>query len=328
MRTKLRVCVILICLVSQLVIGVGLAEGANPVHVVSKGDTLYSVARRYGTTVNAIVQANGLPNSNRIYVGQRLVVPTSGATQPAAASGTYVVQRGDTLSSIAYRHGVSVQALAGANNIYNYNLIRSGQRLVIPGAGATATPSTSSSGSVHVVQRGENLYRIALHYGTTVQALASANNLSSTSLIYTGQRLTIPGGGSATPAPAPAPSSVSAPTSGKWIDINVATQGLVAYEGQRPVYWATVSTGTARTPTVKGRFRIYGKLRSGTMAGTGYYLPNVPYIMNFYGGYAIHGTYWHNNFGWPMSHGCVNMRISDAQWVYNWAPVGTLVVVH
>jgi len=326
MKTKLRAFVILICVMSQLVIGVGLAEGANPVHVVSRGDTLYSVARRYGTTVNAIVQANGLPNSNRIYVGQRLVVPTSGATQPAATSGSYVVQYGDTLSSIAYRHGVSTQTLASANNIYNSNLIHRGQRLVIPGAGTPAAPSNSSSGSAHVVQRGENLYRIALRYGTTVQALASANGLSSTSLIYTGQRLTIPGGGSASPAPDPSP--VPAPTAGKWIDVNVATQGLVAYEGQRPVYWATVSTGTAWTPTVKGRFRIYSKLRSGTMAGPGYYLPNVPHIMNFYGGYSIHGTYWHNSFGQPMSHGCVNMRTSDAQWVYNWAPVGTLVVVH
>ena len=267
MKTKLRVFVILICLVSQLVMGVGLAEAADPVHVVRRGDTLYSVARRYGTTVNAVVRANGLRNPNWIYVGQRLVIP-----------------------------------------------------------GTTAASSNSSSSSAHVVQRGENLYRIALHYGTTVQALALANNLSSTSLIYVGQRLVIPGGGSASPAPAPAP--VSAPTGGKWIDIKLVSQSLVAYEGQRPVYWATVSTGTARTPTVKGRFRIYSKLRSGTMAGPGYYLPNVPYIMNFYGGYSMHGTYWHNNFGWPMSHGCVNMRTSDAQWVYNWAPVGTLMVIH
>jgi LysM repeat protein len=325
MKTKLRVFVILICLVSQLVIGVGLAEGADPVYVVRRGDTLYSVARRYGTTVSAIMQANGLQNSNRIYVGQRLVVPTSGTAQPAATSGTYVVQRGDTLFSIASRHGVSVQALALANNIYNPNLIHSGQRLVIPGAGATAAPSTSSSGSVHVVQRGENLYRIALRYGTTVQALASANNLSSTSLIYVGQRLVIPGGGSSSPAPSS--SSVSAPTSGKWIDINLATQSLVAYEGQRPVYWATVSTGLARTPTVKGRFRIYSKYRSTTMSGPGYRYTNVPYVMFFYRGYSLHGCYWHNNFGQPMSHGCVNMRTSDAQWLYNWAPVGTLVVV-
>lgn len=266
MRTKLRVFVILMCLVSQLMIGVGLVEGADPVYVVRRGDTLYSVARRYGTTVNAIVQANGLRNSNWIYVGQRLVIP-----------------------------------------------------------GTTTAPSYSSSGSVHVVQRGENLYRIALRYGTTVQALASANNLASTSLIYAGQRLVIPGGGSTSAAPSS--SSVSAPTSGKWIDINLATQSLVAYEGQRAVYWATVSTGLARTPTPKGRFRIYRKLRSATMSGPGYRIPNVPYVMEFYGNYSMHGTYWHNNFGQPMSHGCVNMRISDAQWLYNWAPVGTLVIV-
>jgi LysM repeat protein len=267
MKSKLRVFVILVCLASQLVMGAGLAEGASPtVHVVSRGDTLYAVARRYGTTVNAIVQANSLRNSNWIYVGQRLVIPAT-----------------------------------------------------------TAASSTSSSGSVHVVQRGENLYRIALHYGTTVQALALANNLSNTSLIYTGQRLVISGGGSSSSTPAPSP--VSAPTAGKWIEVNRATQGLVAYEGQRPVYWATVSTGLARTPTVKGRFRIYSKYRSTTMAGPGYRYTNVPYVMFFHRGYSIHGCYWHNNFGQPMSHGCVNMRTSDAQWIYNWAPVGTLVVV-
>ncbi len=221
MKTNLRVLVILICLTSQLVIGASLAEAADPgVHIVQRGDTLYSIARRYGTTVSALVQANGLRNPNRIYVGQRLIV-----------------------------------------------------------SGASAAPSASSSGSVHVVQRGENLFRIALRYGTTVQALARANNLSNTSLIYAGQRLVIPGGGSASPAPATP--AVSAPTSGKWIEIRLASQSLVAYEGQRPVYWATVSTGTYRTPTPKGRFRIYSKLRSGTMAGPGYYLPNVPYIMNF-----------------------------------------------
>jgi LysM repeat protein len=267
MKTKLRVFVILVCLMSQLVVA-GLAEAADPVHVVSRGDTLYSLARRYGTTVSAIVRTNGLRNSNWIYVGQKLVIPAT-----TAASST----------------------------------------------------SSSSSGSVHVVQRGENLYRIALRYGTTVQALASANNLSSASLIYTGQRLVIPGKGSSSPAPAS--SSASAPTAGKWIDINLATQGLVAYEGQRPVYWATVSTGLARTPTVKGRFRIYSKYRSTTMAGPGYRYTSVPYVMFFYSGYSMHGCYWHNNFGHPMSHGCVNMRISDAQWLYNWAPVGTLVVV-
>ncbi|MDX1378970.1 MAG: L,D-transpeptidase, partial [Anaerolineales bacterium] len=70
------------------------------------------------------------------------------------------------------------------------------------------------------------------------------------------------------------------------------------------------------------------KYRSNKMSGPGYYLPDVPYIMYFHGSYGLHGTYWHNNFGTPMSHGCVNLTIEDAGWLYNWASIGTLVNVH
>ena len=64
------------------------------------------------------------------------------------------------------------------------------------------------------------------------------------------------------------------------------------------------------------------------MIGPGYHLEDVPYSMFFYKGYAVHGTYWHDNFGQPMSHGCVNMLTSEAKWVYENAPVGTIVFVH
>jgi hypothetical protein len=121
----------------------------------------------------------------------------------------------------------------------------------------------------------------------------------------------------------------------KWIDIDLSQQVLTAYEGDMPVFTALVSTGIARYPTPTGSFRILYKLPSddmtGGLAGTDeyYYLPDVPWVMYFRsGGYAIHGTYWHNNFGRPMSHGCVNMRIPDAQWLYGWAPVGTPILVH
>lgn len=135
----------------------------------------------------------------------------------------------------------------------------------------------------------------------------------------------------------------------KWIEVDLSKQRLYAHEGDRIVYELPISSGKwAPTPT--GTFRIWTKLRYAKMSGgsralnTYYYLPNVPYIMYFYKGYGLHGTYWHNNFGTPMSHGCVNLSIPDAEKLFHWAgPVlppgknvvypskenpGTLVVVH
>lgn len=114
----------------------------------------------------------------------------------------------------------------------------------------------------------------------------------------------------------------------RWIDVDLTHQRLVAYEGETPVYTVIVSTGLPRTPTVTGRFKIYVKYPAADMSGPGYYLRQVPYVMYFYRGYGLHGTYWHNNFGQPMSHGCVNLPTPDAAWLFDWASVGTPVVVH
>ncbi len=115
---------------------------------------------------------------------------------------------------------------------------------------------------------------------------------------------------------------------GRWVDVDLSEQRVTAYEGADAVNEFIVSTGTSAHPTVTGQFRVYVKLRSTAMAGPGYYLPGVPFTMYFYKGYSLHGTYWHSNFGVPMSHGCVNMRTSEAEWLFNWASVGTLVNVH
>ena len=114
----------------------------------------------------------------------------------------------------------------------------------------------------------------------------------------------------------------------RWIDVNLSEQRVYAYEGDIVVNSFIVSTGTARTPTVTGKFKIWIKLKSTTMSGPGYHLTNVPYTMYFYKVYGLHGTYWHNNFGTPMSHGCVNLTTTDAGWLYNWAFEGTEVNVH
>ncbi len=120
-------------------------------------------------------------------------------------------------------------------------------------------------------------------------------------------------------------------TEEKRIEVDLTNQRLSAFEGNRKVYDFLVSTGKwGRTPT--GEFHIWIKLRYTRMSGgnkalgTYYNLPNVPYTMYFYNsdipmqrGYGIHGAYWHNNFGHPMSHGCINMKPEEAGILYAWA---------
>ncbi len=132
-----------------------------------------------------------------------------------------------------------------------------------------------------------------------------------------------------TPVPTntPVPVTPSVGQEGRWIDIVLSEQRLYAYEGQNVVRSFIVSTGKPSTPTLVGRFNVWIKLRYADMSGPGYFLPNVPYVMYYDGSYGIHGTYWHSNFGTPMSRGCVNMRIEDAGWLYNWSHVGILVNV-
>ena len=114
----------------------------------------------------------------------------------------------------------------------------------------------------------------------------------------------------------------------RWIDVDLTNQMVYAYEGDVIVNSFLVSTGTWLTPTVTGKHKIYVKVRVQDMRGPGYHLKDVPYVMFFRGDYGLHGTYWHNNFGTPMSRGCVNLTIDDAAWLFNWASVGTIVNVH
>jgi lipoprotein-anchoring transpeptidase ErfK/SrfK len=142
-----------------------------------------------------------------------------------------------------------------------------------------------------------------------------------------------------TPVPTPRPADENAAPTAKpqqppvgngvrWIEVNLSEQRVYAWEGDVLMNSFIVSTGTWATPTVVGTFQIWNKTRIQTMSGPGYSLPNVPWVMYFYKDYGFHGTYWHNNFGTPMSHGCVNLTIPDSEWLYNWASYGTTVKVH
>jgi LysM repeat protein len=169
--------------------------GCPTILIIQPGDTLYSIALRYGVSVQAILAANNLPNPNCIYVGQQLIIPCPGVPMPTPTPGApgpqptvYVVQPGDTLYSIARRFGTTVQAIAQANHILNPNLIYVGQRLVIYGGPGPVQPCTG----IHIVQRGETLTSIARRYGTTVWTLARMNYLPNPNVVYVGQRLRVP----------------------------------------------------------------------------------------------------------------------------------------
>jgi LysM repeat protein len=189
-------------------------------HIVKPGETLSSIARMYGTTVEAIMRANGLTNPNLIYVGQKLTIPNCGTGGPATpvppvyppqpppsqppSSGTcftYIVRPGDTVSGIAARTGDTVMGIAKRNGLVNPNLIFAGQSLMIcPGGAGGHPPScqpcppppSHTCRAYYTVKPGDTLFRIAMYYGTTVYAISAANGLANPNWIYAGQTLCIP----------------------------------------------------------------------------------------------------------------------------------------
>ena len=249
-----------------------LAEGpAAQTHLVVWGETLYSISLQYGVSIDQLMQANGITDRQWIRAGDQLVIPVPAASTPVAAeptpSGTATGQRthtvgyGETLSSIAYAHGVDMTDLATANGIANPDIIQPGQILTIPGGATDAVPSDGSTTppqqpqQSHIVRSGETLSSIAFEYGVALDALIAANGITNASLIYAGQSLIIPGAntsdGKATPTPTPAsPSQPAAALTATGygvcahmfdVDLDsvmVATQGMGFTWVKQQIEWA------------------------------------------------------------------------------------------
>jgi len=119
------------------------------------------------------------------------------------------------------------------------------------------------------------------------------------------------------------PEDEDIPAGVRWIHVDLAEQTLVAYEGDRPVYATLVASGKDGYDTPRGLFRIRLKHLSTTMNGDdpidGFYeVEEVPWTMYYFEGYALHGAYWHDEFGGVRSHGCTNLAPADARWLYYW----------
>ncbi|WEG12460.1 LysM peptidoglycan-binding domain-containing protein [Pullulanibacillus sp. KACC 23026] len=219
----------------------------NTTYKVVSGDSLSVIAKRYNVTVDAIKQANQL-TSDTIQVGQTLTIPTNGGTVPTAASASttttastqsYTVVSGDSLSVIAKRYNVTVDAIKQANQLTS-DTIQVGQTLTIPASGGTvsaassASTTTAASTQSYTVASGDSLSVIAKRYNVTVDAIKQANQLTSDT-IQVGQTLTIPGGQAST-----VNSTAATDSNLKGIQQSLETLGY---------YTVTTMTGTYDSPT-------------------------------------------------------------------------------
>ena len=167
-----------------------LPAGATTIHVVQRDENLFRIAMKYGTTVEAISEANGITDPRYIAVGQRLLIPNARADTPGAIV-THVVQPGDSLDTLIRTYHTTADSLAAANYLTNPARLYIGQELTISqGADGSVSPSARQ---IHHVSAGETLARIALAYGVSLNDLLRANGLSAAIPIFSGQRLWIPG---------------------------------------------------------------------------------------------------------------------------------------
>ncbi|MCY3917723.1 MAG: LysM peptidoglycan-binding domain-containing protein [Chloroflexi bacterium] len=281
-------------------IQVNAAPVQNPdAHTVQPGETLFRIARRYGISLDRLVSINGIQDPTRIHAGNQLrLSPLTASAPPAAAN-----------------------SVAGS----------------APARQTAPAPASHGDRKPYIVRRGDFLTQLAIDLNTSWIALAKLNNLADPNNLHAGTALLIP---------ERADVELYDPkyAAWKWFDmignqpgprvgagreivIVLSTQSAYAYENGVLQKAARVSAGKKATPTIQGDHKIWLKRRSQTMSGPGYSLDNVEWVMYFYQDYAIHGAWWHMNFGQPTSHGCVNLTNADAKWFYEFSSIGTPVHV-
>lgn len=321
---RYRLAGLFILLVAILVLWPTPAEAAGPlIHRVQKGETLAQIAARYNTTVKALMRLNNLRDPNRIYAGQPLVVRPS--TQQADKNGgVHVVQRGETLSRIAQRYGVTVAAIQKANRLRS-TVIFPGQVLKIPSQSAVVGKT-----STHIVKEGETLSGIARLYGTTVTTLARLNHLNNASFIRVGQKLVVPG------TQGNKSNAQKKPRGPKKIVVDISEQRCYRYEGETLLNVWKCSTGM-NNATKTGTFRVQSKLRKAFGSTWNIWMP---YWLGIYWAGPVengfHGLPWKADTGrkiWgglvgtPATYGCVMLKDGPMKELWEWAEIGTKVVI-
>jgi LysM repeat protein len=308
-------------------------DSAEIIHVIEVGDNLTQVARQYGVEPADLAAYNQILDFNHVVIGQKLRIPPVGVTitEPAIAEesvpgfdGYHVVRKGESLSGIARLYNLTLDELMALNDITDINIVQMGKMLRLTADVEPASNATKPELAeiLYVVEKGDTLSKIAKAHSSTIEQIMSDNHLTTDS-VHVGQELRI-----LPPSDAAEAFGVNAPVDGeRKIVIDLSDQTLTAYQGDVVVLHSIVSTGKDATPTRVGEYAIYLKYKSQHMSGDDYDLPGVPWVMYYDDEYAIHGAYWHANFGIPTSHGCTNMTIPEAKALYTWAPEGTPVIV-
>lgn len=313
------------------------------IHTVQAGENLFRISLRYRVSMDAIMAASGLTNAHTIFAGQQLVIPLESAGPSADQDGsdtpeghTYIVQQGDTLTSVALAHHVSIWLLVQANHLSNPHTIYTGQRLTIP-AIETATPDPEEQDpaineekvvleapETYVVEAGDTLYRIAQNHDTTVAALAYVNGITNPSAIFAGQVLYLMKEAEATSR------------GSKHIVVDLSEQHLYAYQDGQPIFSFIASSGAAPSYTRTGEFHVQSKIPNAYGAAWNIWMPH--WLGIYWAGSSENGihalpilsngqTLWAGYLGTPISYGCIVLGTYEATLLYDWAEIGTPVTI-
>jgi LysM repeat protein len=170
-------------------------------YTIHAGDSLYGLAQRFNTTVEAIIRANPGIDPNSLQLARNICIPVAPGPGPCPGGFPYIIKSGDTFYNIARNYGISVEALTAANHGIDPNLLGIGQQICVP---AAAPPTQPCPGRIYTVEPGDTFYRIARKFGYTLDALLTANPGVNPDTLQTGQTLCLPPapGGGAFPSPA------------------------------------------------------------------------------------------------------------------------------
>jgi LysM repeat protein len=314
------------------------ANGISPLRDIYIGQTL----RIPGAVIEPSSQ---FPAA--VLTGAPAMISTPAVVATPGSPVTYLVQPNDTLSLIAMRYGVTYQELAAVNGVADTGYIYAGQTLTIPGpapvsapAASPATPTplatraaamqvapTPGKGGTYTIQPSDTLGAVADRLGVELAVLARMNNISRPSLIAPGKVLTVPRVGS----------PGNPPWGEKKIEVDVSMQHMFVWEGEVLVKHFIISTGIGATRTRLGTFHVKSKVPVAYSTVYDLYMPSWLGIYDV-GTYenGIHGLptkgatgkqLWAGVLGSPVSFGCVVIGIEDGKWLYDWAEIGTTVVI-